>query len=108
MIDTTYVVQESYSWTMVAWVRFPAYSFHDFILSDHESDERPRAIFAAPRPRRGRYFLPPRDPSDPASLPTLLAGASFGARAHAAGSYEALGRAMRQRLGRRRERLGPG
>ena len=35
------------------------------------SDQRPRAIFAAPRPRRGRYFLPPRDPSDPATLPTL-------------------------------------
>ena len=35
------------------------------------SNQRPRAIFAAPRPRRGRYFLPPRDPSDPATLPTL-------------------------------------
>ena len=37
------------------------------------SNQRPRAVFAAPRPRRGRYFLPPRDPSDPATLPTLSA-----------------------------------
>ena len=35
------------------------------------SDQLPRAMFAAQRPRRGRYFLPPRDPSDPATLPTL-------------------------------------
>ena len=50
------------------WVRFPVRSCHGTVLSD----KRPQAIFAAPRPRRGRYFLPPRDPSDPATLPTLV------------------------------------
>ena len=33
--------------------------------------ERPRHFFSDPRPRRGRHVLAPRDPSDPATLPTL-------------------------------------
>ena len=36
--------------------------------------QRPTAtptFFSAPRPRRGRYFSAPRDPGDPATLPTL-------------------------------------
>ena len=36
--------------------------------------ERPRHIFSGPRPRRGRHVLAPRDPSDPATMPTLRAG----------------------------------
>ena len=51
------------------WVRVEVYLNYGFVFSD----KRPRAFFAAPRPRRGRYFLPPRDPSDPATLPTLQA-----------------------------------
>ncbi len=40
-------------------------------------DQRPPAtpkFCSAPRPRRGRYFLAPRDPGDPATLPTLAGG----------------------------------
>ena len=32
------------------------------------------SYFSGPRPRRGRHVLAPRDPSDPATLPTLRAG----------------------------------
>ena len=38
--------------------------------------EPPRHFFGDPRPRRGRHLLAPRDPSDPATLPTLPAGIS--------------------------------
>ena len=34
--------------------------------------ERPRHFLSDPRLRRGRHLLAPRDPSDPATLPTLL------------------------------------
>ena len=33
--------------------------------------ERPRPFCSDPRPRRGRHILAPRDPGDPATLPTL-------------------------------------
>ena len=40
--------------------------------------ERPSYFFSDPRPRRGRHVLAPRDPSDPATLPTLMAPAAGG------------------------------
>ena len=61
-------VYKTYSWTMIAWVLFPGCSCNGTVLSD----KGPRVIFAAQQPRRGRYFLPPRDPSNPATLPTLV------------------------------------
>ena len=33
--------------------------------------ERPRPFCSDPRPRQGRHILAPRDPGDPATLPTL-------------------------------------
>ena len=36
---------------------------------------RPRHFFIDQRPRRGRHILAPRDPSDPATVPTLGAAA---------------------------------
>ena len=38
--------------------------------------ERPRPFFSDQRPRRGRRILAPRDPSDPATLPTLKSACS--------------------------------
>ena len=36
--------------------------------------ERPRPFLSDPRPCRGHHVLEPRDPGDPATLPTLLRG----------------------------------
>ena len=43
-----------------------------------DSKSNPVIFFSDPQTRRGRHVLAPRDPTDPASLPTLAAGLSWG------------------------------